>query len=238
MKPRPPNVPALYVEGPDDVSVIAALLKRHGHDTEQGQKHLWIKAYGSLNELLSAMPDTIKTERSLPCGFVLDIDIELKQRWQAVATRLRFDGDPTTTLANVVPAACPPDGYIGKLKDYPRDFGIWLMPDCSTDGQKLEHLIATLISKNDPLWSHAETSTSQAAKLVDDANLLLQLAPPRWERFSDVDKIKAQVRTWLAWQKEPGVGFGAAINSRILEHDSVAALAFLNWLSRLYGFRF
>src|SRR5580692_6988107 len=129
MKPRPPNLPALYVEGVDDISTIAGLLNRHGYDTKQGQQHLWIKALGSLSELLDAMQDTIKAERNTPCGFVLDIDIEIKSRWQAVADRLQFAGDPTAELETAVGASCPIDGYVGKLKGYPHPFGVWLMPD-------------------------------------------------------------------------------------------------------------
>jgi hypothetical protein len=223
-----------FVEGVDDISTIAGLLNRHGHDTMQGQQHLYMRALGSLDELLDAIQDTIKAERTTPCGFVLDIDIEIKHRWQAVANRLRFDSDPTTELEAVVDPVCPANGYIGKVKGYPYPFGVWLMPDCVSDRKKLEDLIATLIPADDPLKSHAQGSTDEAARLVDAANADAKL----WDRFSDPDKIKAQVRTWLAWQREPGAAFGAAINSHIMRHDSAEAMAFLDWLSRLYGFRF
>jgi hypothetical protein len=234
MKSRPPNLPALYVEGADDISTIAGLLNRHGYDTKQGQQHLYIKAFGSLDELLDAMQDTIKTERNAPCGFVLDIDIEIKHRWQAVADRLKFEGNPTTKLETAVDLTCPTNGYIGKVRDYPHPFGIWLMPDCASDNKKLEDLIATLIPPGNPLKSHAEKSTDEAARLVDAANAMRK----QWDRFTEPDKIKAQVRTWLAWQREPGAAFGAAINDNILRHDSPNAMAFLDWISRLYGFQF
>jgi len=236
MKPRPPNLPALYVEGVDDISTIAGLLNRHGYDTKQGQQHLYLKAFGSLSELLDAMQDTIKAERSAPCGFVLDIDIEIQHRWQAVADRLRFDGDPTTKLETPLVVACPADGYVGRVKGYPHPFGVWLMPDCASDKKNLEDLIDTLIPPGDPLKAHAQASTEEAARLVDAANAAG--ADPPWKRFSEPDKIKAKVRAWLAWQKEPGAAFGAAINDKILRHDSDEAKAFLAWLARLYGFKF
>ena len=236
MKPRPPNLPALYVEGVDDISTIAGLLNRRGYDTKQGQQHLYIKAFGSLDELLDAMQDTIKAERNAPCGFVLDIDIEIKHRWQAVADRLRFEGDPTTKLVTPVDSSCPPNGYIGNVQGYPHPFGVWLMPDCASDNKKLEDLVATLIPVGDPLRSHAERSTSEAARLIDAANAAA--GSKQWKRFSEPDNIKAQIRCWLAWQKEPGAAFGTAINESILQHNSPEAQAFLNWLGRLYGFRF
>lgn len=166
MKPRAPNLPALYVEGVDDISAIAGLLNRHGYDTKQGQRHLYIQAFGSLDELLDAMQDTIKAERNAPCGFVLDIDIALTRRWQAVADRLKFDADPTTALEDAVDTTCPSTGYIGKVKGYPYPFGVWLMPDCASDNKKLEDFIATLIPDGDPLKSYAESSTIEAARLA------------------------------------------------------------------------
>lgn len=238
MKPRPPNLPALYVEGVDDVSTIAALLKRNGIDTKQGQEHLWIKPFGSDQELLAAMADTIKTERSTPCGFVLDIDIEVTNRWQAVCDRLKFHGDPTTKLQLAPDATCPHNGYIGQVQGYPKPFGVWLMPDCKTDNQKLEHLVTTLIPLTDPLWGHARTSTVAAKEKVDDANALLNRGTLPWKRFGDIDLIKAEVRTWLSWQEEPGIAFGAAINNRTLGHDSPSAKLFLDWMKRLFGFTY
>ena len=87
----------------------------------------------------------------------------MPRRWQAVRDRLSFDSDPSTELEDPVPAACPASGYIGRLKNYPHPFGIWLMPDCASDGKKLEHLVATLIPQDDPLWPHAVAMTAIAA---------------------------------------------------------------------------
>lgn len=236
MTPRPPHLPALYVEGPDDVSVIAALLKKHGVDTRQGTEHLWIKPLGSIQALLEAMPDAIKAERAFPCGFVLDIDVELIHRWQAVRDRLQFADDPVISLADAPPTMCPVGGYSGQVMDYPAKFGVWLMPDCSTDGQVLEHLIQTLLRPGDPLWPHAVDSVGKAARIADEYNASLSANDRQYERFSDRARIKAEIRTWLAWQSEPGVPLGAAINNEYLAHDSVQALAFLRWLGQLYGF--
>lgn len=235
MNPRPANLPILCVEGPDDVSAIAALLKQYGVDTKQGQEHLYIKCFGSVEQLLETMPDIVKSEREHACGFVLDIDIECSNRWQAVQDRLKFGGDPSTKLESTVPTACPPTGYYGKVKDYPNGFGVWLMPDCKSDGQMLENLLPSLMSTDDPLWPHAQEATKEAARLVDAANMKFSGTGSKWKRFSDKVTIKAEIRCWLAWQKEPGVGLGAAINSHILGHDSPEARAFLKWIKDLYN---
>ena len=109
------------------------------------------------------------------------------------------------------------------------------MPDCTTDGQKLEHLIKSLMPAQDPLFPHAKSSTAIAATLVDAANAAIGENNKKWKRFSDADRVKAEVRSWLAWQREPGVQLGAAINDHILGHDSPQALAFLRWLKQLFG---
>lgn len=229
------DVPELFVEGKDDISVVNSLLFRHGLDTERGKKHLRIRGIGSVEELLATMPDAIKAARAQPVGFVLDIDIACSQRWQAVQGRLNFANDPTTKLDAALPAACPTGGYYGQVKDYPHRFGVWLMTDCKSDGQMLEDLAPTLISQGDPLWAHAQAATAEAAKLVDEANAKIAEEDRKWKRFSDHSKIKASVHAWLAWQREPGIEFGAAINAHILRHDSAQAKAFLRWLRDLYN---
>ena len=221
-------LPILYVEGKDDISVISALMRRHGIDTNRGQQHLQIKDMESVELLLENMPEAIKNATDRPIGFVVDIDIELTHRWAAVRERLH-------QIGIVADRDCPSDGFFGKLPGYPHGFGVWLMPDCTTDGQKLEHLIQSLMPAQDPLFPHAQSSTAMAATLVDAANAAIGENNRKWKRFSDADRVKAEVRSWLAWQREPGVQLGAAINDHILGHASPQALAFLRWLKQLYG---
>jgi hypothetical protein len=226
------SLPILYVEGKDDISVINSLLLRHGVDTDRGRKHLLIKDLESVELVLANMRDAIQAATASPVGFVVDIDIEVTHRWDAVRRQLQ---EPEELDMDPPPAVCPSNGFVGKLRTYPHPFGVWLMPDCRTDGQMLEHLIQSLVPAEHPLWLHAQSSTAAAARLIDDANLAVQDANKKWRRFSDAVRIKAEVRSWLAWQREPGVQFGAAINDHILGHDSPQAVAFVGWLGRLYG---
>lgn len=223
-----PPLPILYVEGKDDISVVNGLLFRHGIDTEAGKRFLQIKDLESIDDVLATMPDAIKASTDRPVGFVIDIDIKISSRWDAVKQRLKEIGFDA-------PDECPPTGLAGKLPDYPHSFGIWLMPDCATDHLKLEDLVATLIPVNDPVWPHANASVTEAVRLVDFANSGIIEESGRWQRFRDVDRIKAVIHTWLAWQFKPGAPIGAAIKARILGHDSPQALAFLSWLRQLYS---
>jgi hypothetical protein len=223
------TLPTLFVEGTDDVSVISALLGRHGVDTARGTQHLFIKAQESLQKLLRNMPDAIRNSTDRPVGFVVDIDIDLTHRWDAVCGKLR-------ELELKAPARCPETGFFGHLPDYPHRFGIWLMPDCVTDGQKMEHLCRSLIERDDPLWPHLQASVERAAELVEEANQKSAEGERQWKRFKDKDRIGAQIYTWLAWKDEPGGPLGAAITCKALGHDSPQALAFLRWLKELYSF--
>ena len=93
------------------------------------------------------------------------------------------------------------------------------MPDNSMGGT-LEDFVVKLIPPNDPTWGHADNSTSTAKSLG---------AP-----FSDSDRLKARLHTWLAWRKEPGVPYGRAINSKYFEHDTPEAHSFVAWFCKLY----
>ena len=222
-------VPTLYVEGKDDISVISNLLFRHGVDTERGKQYLNIKDLGDVESVLKIIPDAIKTSTESPVGFIIDIDIKVSDRWNAVRAKLQEVG-------LTPPNNCPSTGYFDQLLDYPHRFGVWLMPDCTTDYSKIEHLVQSLIPQDDPLWTHAQQSVIKAENLVDDANKTIAEEEKQWKKFRDVDRIKAEVHTWLAWQRSPGAPFGAAINDRILGHDSPQAINLLRWIKDLYAF--
>ncbi|HEX3658446.1 MAG TPA: DUF3226 domain-containing protein [Pirellulales bacterium] len=222
---RPPN---LYVEGAADISVVSGLLLRHGLNTEKGKKFLCIKNTGNVKSVLEIIPEVIRASTSSPVGFIIDIDIQAKDRWSAVKAKLKqADID--------APDTCPASGYLGNMPGYPYHFGIWLMPDCITDHGKIEHLVSTLIPDGEPLWPHAISCVQQAITIVDNANRDSG-ATRQWERFRDVDRIKSEIYTWLSWQICPDTPLGGAITRKILGHDSAMAMCFLKWLAALYGF--
>ncbi|HUY35055.1 MAG TPA: DUF3226 domain-containing protein [Pirellulales bacterium] len=121
----PIPLPTLYVEGKDDISVVNALLSRHGVDTGRGKRHLRIEDHDNVETLLLGMPVAVKAATDRPVGFVVDIDVEIKNRWDAVRGRLREAG------VGSPPSACPATGYFGQFPDYAHRFGVWLMPDCA-----------------------------------------------------------------------------------------------------------
>lgn len=94
------------------------------------------------------------------------------------------------------------------------------MPDNQHDG-KLESFLQTLVDANDALFRYAVKTTRRAKRLG---------AP-----FSDSSRGKAEIHTWLAWQKEPGLPYGSAIRARYFTHDSPAATAFVAWFRQLFS---
>lgn len=224
------TLPILYVEGKDDISIISALLKRHGVDTNQGDEHLKIVSQDNITKLLKSMVPAIEAATDKPVGFVLDIDVSVNDRWQAVRERLK----PVKGVN--VPDKCPQKGFFDKVAGYPYEFGVWLMPDCRSDRQFIEDLCISLIPDH-PTWPYAIECARKAAESFDKAlaNERAKYARCR-PRFKNLHERKAALYTWLAWQDEPGMPLGAAINATILDHDSAQAIALLRWMKRLYGF--
>ena len=93
------------------------------------------------------------------------------------------------------------------------------MPDNVAPGS-LEHFLTPLIPADDPCWPLAQ-ETAKTAK-------------ERGAPFREVDTIKAELSTWLAWRNPPGIPYGTAMNARCFQHDTPQALAFVAWFKRLF----
>lgn len=224
------NLPRLYVEGPDDISAVSALLKVHGVDTERGERHLNIHGrFGGVEQLLSRMPAVAESCNRHPTGLMLDIDSTVPQRWDAVAgalARAAHSGHPSRWPER--------DGalqqgirfelsYKGARLGHP--FGVWLMHDCRTQGAKLENLMQDLIEPADsPMWDYAQSCTEGAGRIDSGGET----------RFSAPDAIKAEIRAWAAWQREPGMLYGPIIERHYQPGSLGYVTAFLRWLRDLY----
>jgi len=173
-----------------------------------------IKAAGDLEGLLESIAVAVKASAMGAVGFVVDADIAVRDRWQRLAHQLK-------PLGLNLPDDPPADGFIGVVVALRARVGVWIMPDNKTDFGQLEHLIKTLVPVGDCLFPHAEQATDCAKGLG--------------AAFSDVDRLKAVLHTWLAWQKRPGCPYGTAIKAHFLSHDSDNAKRFVSWFNRLFG---
>lgn len=212
----------LHVEGINDVHVVKHLLLRHRIDcptTGDGRPQQdfapnvpEITAAGDKDAVLAAIGTAVPVSIGRSVGFVLDADAAPQDRWRAVRDRFRMIGLD-------VPALIPGDGFVADVDDFRARVGVWLMPNNQHEGA-LEEFLEGLVDDRDPILPLAETSTEEALK--------------KGARFSGAKHRKAVLHAWLAWQQEPGLPYGAAINARYFLDDSPAALAFVEWYRRVF----
>lgn len=200
----------LLVEGADDEHVIKHLCAHHGvpHLDE-------IANSGGVPQLIESFPVRLKESDVEALGVVVDADTNLQARWEALRDRLRearYDPVPQTPLEGGTILPSPAGTLLPRV-------GIWLMPDNRTSGIP-EDFLRFLVPVDSPLLTHVEHS-------VDGI-------PPAERRFSDQDRPKAVIHTWLAWQEHPGKPLGTAITVRYLDAGVQEAGAFIDWLRRLF----
>lgn len=147
---------------------------------------------------------------------VLDADHEPTggpaKRWKEVIAILRETGF-------AIPEDISTDnGLIYDLEDK-RRVAVWLFPDCKSPGALEDFILQSLIPPTDAL-------------LQDARNVVHDL---RERRFPSKYDRKAEVRTWLSWQKRPGLPPGRAIAEKILVPDEARLGSFLTWLRAAFG---
>ena len=208
----------LFVEGHDDCHALRHLLLRHDiiRDAEP-----WKFCYPCIRpvepglnkeEVLGAVVPAIATGTGTRVGFVVDADTSLHGSWLDIRTRLLATGVDA-------PDQIPRQGFVGGSREFETRVGVWIMPNNSNSGA-LEDFLQSLVPDADPLWGHASTATEGALELG--------------AAFKPKDRQKATLRAWLAWQRDPGLPYGAAIRSKFFGAHSAWADAFVAWFRRLY----
>jgi hypothetical protein len=199
----------LLVEGKDDEHVVKNICGRLGLGQIDN-----IRPQTGKNPLLETLPVHLQESDITVLGIILDADTDLAARWRAVSDRLTDMGyqgigalpDKGGTIL------MPPSGpnLLPKV-------GVWLMPNNSISGI-LEDFLQFLVPEGDPLFLNAQQVIAALPE----------------QRFSDVNKPKALMHTWLAWQKEPGKPYGQAITARYLDADLPLAQTFAAWLQKTF----
>ena len=100
--------------------------------------------------------------------------------------------------------------------------GIWLMPDNKNNGY-LEYFIEQLIDEDDDILVLAKSA-------IED------MMTQKYCRFTEFKKQKAILYSWLAWQENPGLPFGTALEAGYLNHQKPFLKPFLNWIGRSFQF--
>lgn len=110
-------------------------------------------------------------------------------------------------------------GVIFQHDDGLADFGMWVMPNNSDEGM-LEDWIKNCIHPDEnELFAHAEAVVDTLPQT----------------KFKSIHISKAEVATWLAWQKKPGHGLYHAVEENLIDTNSILFKELCDWLNHIYG---
>ncbi|MES2207704.1 MAG: DUF3226 domain-containing protein [Pseudomonadota bacterium] len=109
-------------------------------------------------------------------------------------------------------------GLIFPHSDGLSDFGLWIMPDNNLDGM-LEDWLKQVVHINEKKLFEQVKST---VALLENP------------KFKPIHCSKAEVATWLAWQKIPGKGLYAAVTDNLIDMESESVKQLVSWLHQVY----
>lgn len=223
------NQGTLLVEGTSDLHVLMHLLDRHGvrvHDANQRDSDeqdfdITIKQADGISELLRhVLPTTIRNANGKDdvIGVVVDANADTGKRWKEIVDRIReVDSyvlpERPCKEGTIVP---PPDGT-----PLPH-VGVWMMPDNRSEGE-IEDFLKFLVpttSDSRKLYEHVESSVGSI---------------PSPARFKNEKRSKAELHTWLAWQRDPGTPMGLAIKKQYLDSSVRQANDLVAWIRALFS---
>ncbi|MCK5720641.1 MAG: hypothetical protein KAH84_11950 [Thiomargarita sp.] len=98
------------------------------------------------------------------------------------------------------------------------DFGLWVMPDNKQEGMLEDWIKSCIKDDENSLFQHASDTVHN-------------LSHPK---FKPHLTTKAEIATWLAWQKTPGHGLYSAINDKLLDEDSIIYQNLCRWLKDIF----
>lgn len=198
----------LIVEGPDDFHTVLSLLQHF-----QFAEKFRVEDGDGIENLIKSLKTLLRAANQERLGIIADADADVGARWQS------FRGVLTDVGYTLVPEAPNPQGTIIVEEGRPI-VGIWLMPENTLPGM-LEDFLLCLIPAGEPLRERARNCIES----IPDAD----------RKFPDHHRSKAEIYTWLAWQKAPGVPFGQAITNTTFQPTGVPqAESLIDWLRRLF----
>ena len=192
-----------------NTSVRVAQPKQLGgtHNTKEG-------VFNFLPTLLKQLADGSLAR----LGVVVDADTPPNGGFPQTLTRITATVAPFNFSLPAV-AAIPATGLIYGNSDGLADFGAWVMPDNNANGM-LEDWVKQCIQPAElPLFNLA-------------ANAVAALPAPR--KFGALDVSKAEVATWMAWQKKPGHGLYRAVEDGLFDPPSPLHAELAAWLERVF----
>jgi hypothetical protein len=111
------------------------------------------------------------------------------------------------------------NGLIFKHEGDAINFGVWIMPNNKDEGMLEDFIKNCIHNEEQVLFNHASDTVN---KLSD-------------KKFKDHHYSKAEIATWLAWQKIPSHGLYIAIKDKLLDNDNRLFQQLGDWLKYVYS---
>jgi len=214
----------LLVEGEFDRAFFEVICKSIGLDTSvkvappkslSGTHNTKEGVFNYSPTLLSQLADGSLTR----LGLVVDADSPPTGGFATTLTRVHgivapYGYKPLPTLGVAA------SGQIYKNDDGLADIGLWVMPDNAANGILEDWAKQCLLPAEAALFNLAATTVA---------------ALPVPKKFSGLHVSKAEVATWLAWQKQPGHGLYRAAEDGLFDTGSPQYVALIAWLEHVFA---
>lgn len=99
------------------------------------------------------------------------------------------------------------------------DFGLWVMPNNADEGMVEDWIKQCIHPDEHALFAYAEATVA---------------ALPQPRKFNQIHRSKAEVATWLAWQRRPGHGTYLAVEDNLINLVSTQYQNLAAWLGHVY----
>jgi hypothetical protein len=172
---------------------------------------------GVLSHLVSALLPQLQDGQLERIGVVVDAD-QLAHGSGYAKTLQRFTEALAQSGYHHNPAVVA--GLAFAHQDGLADLGLWIMPNNADEGMLEDWIKQCLHPGEGPLYQHAELS-------ID--------AIPGGPKFQPLHRSKAEVATWLAWQKKPEHGLYNAAQPDLLNTSAPLFAEMHAWLKHVFA---
>ena len=212
---------AILVEGPGDQDFINSLLKKLGINNVTSFPPSRLSGLGNgISNVIKNIPVLVRELSAgtyASAGILVDADYAginggFVSRRQEITDELLANGYSIDgSFAGIG------DRFLDGASSLP--IGLYVLPDHSNDGM-LEDLIKTMV-----------TSTDQVS-LLSQACIAVSGVTPKLFR-TDIHQSKAEVNTFLAWQKKPPAYFGTLVEENHLDETVPSCGEIIRWINSL-----
>lgn len=205
---RSPNIQSVQIH-PTTPKELDPNIKRNGVDNLLQALELWINKLSDADgpEALGVVLDADHATGVPSCDFGFSV-----RREQVAAILANHGWQPALSGLS--------KGEIFQNSNGLPPIGLWVMPDHQSSGM-LEDFVTPLVSGVDQqkLLAHAQFTVSQLSNPLFNAVL---------------HTTKANIATWRAWQKPPGMALSKLIGSGALDLSLSPAAEFIDWLKATF----